>query len=1179
MDSPLGKKSGSGMRLCPLCQKPAALLQCCPLGKIEPSEWEVEQMTIFLDVLRSEGHKWTKLGFLGDMVDASLADGGYKELFKKERLVGKQVFGKQRKTISDMMKRIGIKNVKHRDLLVECIFDLSKPLPPQSNEELMAAKFTLIRNTWSTDRRPDIQLHAMSDILAASADESQHKLLDQFGLCTLLSEIINGNMMDSELEKNLRERQQEIDDLWKRRRKRELDYEQKKDLDKKEHLQARDWLQWKADFGSLAVAAFATLQNISKMPVFTKQVTQQGFPDALVLQLDRCRDAEKHLTLLKAMSKGQYMSLVASEVAEQQLLMLNIIYNLSLEPDNRSTLCKRGVAAAVVRVANSPTVRDTPRYLQCIRIFCNLSIGKGETEARMVKDGVMGPVSNSLREGHGEIILYAISTIQNLAFVVQNRDPIIDSGVLILLTQILKEEKESPEKLKALDAVRNLAAARADLRFARIVVDELMNVVKFGTMEERLRALIALRSIVRFEETLQICEEQGVMRQALTLMDGEDARIRTQAIGLLINVIGFSASLPMDADEEDELSDSELFSDDEESPEGEGKEAGSDSAPNTESLDGAQDADGQAVAADLPAEGPSLEDKDENEDDVRSTRSSNFVRDLHGSDRPLRRSNKLLQMRVSPLLRLFSERELEMMALESEYFIVNKDEALVVQGDRCDSIYVVVKGILRVLIGAKGAGKWGMYRIDRKKPGSKPSTANLNTHMDSPSLPVAQRTAADSPQSHIQSPLAGSSPAERTNASSPLSSPLGRRGKQAKGKKTTAFRAGKDTKEVSRLRPGDTACELCMLEGRACMATLVGMSDRTIVVDISAKLLSEIWVARPELKDAITPGEMVFLTEIEKVRRYWKHPSMSDDAAEKSNLFRIESSERKTKLQRHLLAIGALEIFERNVAKEEKMMLKTMLQIGLTLLIGGAENKDSPLLHVGEELIEELKEIIQCSRHGEDFCGHFYKCDKMMLCMRLLAMNDFNKKKFVRSGVIPFVLDFLKEDDQDIVRLATAILLELSFGMQARWLLRPILGIWNKFVKGAKHQREIDTLPPPLTDTVDIAAPTHLVQIRGLETEPTFAHELHEAAFEGGQQWIERLVEEEGVAAGVADQYGGTAMHFAVLNARFEAINYLMDKNLDINVPDASGCTPLAWYIMSKNIEHGTDQEEWPGRQ
>ena len=49
------------------------------------------------------------------------------------------------------------------------------------------------------------------------------------------------------------------------------------------------------------------------------------------------------------------------------------------------------------QVANAPTVRDTPRYMQCIRIFCNLSIGAGETEARMVKDGVLGPVVNAVR--------------------------------------------------------------------------------------------------------------------------------------------------------------------------------------------------------------------------------------------------------------------------------------------------------------------------------------------------------------------------------------------------------------------------------------------------------------------------------------------------------------------------------------------------------------------------------------------------------------------------------------------------------------------------------------------------------------------------------------------------------------------------------------------------------------
>jgi hypothetical protein len=55
-------------------------------------------------------------------------------------------------------------------------------------------------------------------------------------------------------------RHSECQSCRKRRRKRELDYEQKKDLDRKEHLQAQDWLKWKADFGSLAVAAYAALQ-------------------------------------------------------------------------------------------------------------------------------------------------------------------------------------------------------------------------------------------------------------------------------------------------------------------------------------------------------------------------------------------------------------------------------------------------------------------------------------------------------------------------------------------------------------------------------------------------------------------------------------------------------------------------------------------------------------------------------------------------------------------------------------------------------------------------------------------------------------------------------------------------------------------------------------------------------
>ena len=112
--------------------------------------------------------------------------------------------------------------------------------------------------------------------------------------------------------------------------------------------------------------------------------------------------------------------------------------------------------------------------------------------------------------------------------------------------------------------------------------------------------------------------------------------------------------------------------------------------------------------------------------------------------------------------------------------------------------------------------------------------------------------------------------------------------------------------------------------------------------------------------------------------------------------------ERRAKIQRHLLAIGAVEVFERSVKEETKLLTKVMFQIGLTLLIGGPEKKESPLLVVDEDIIEQIKCIIQCSRDGEEFYGHYYDCSKVLLCMRLLAMNDANKRKFVQCAIIPF---------------------------------------------------------------------------------------------------------------------------------------------------------------------------------
>jgi hypothetical protein len=195
------------MRPCPLCLRPLALEQCCPLGKKPLIDWTLEDLKLFLEMLKEPTHRWKKFGGLGEIIDAPLADLGYKAIFEKERLTGKLMHGKQRKTLADMLKRFGVKNVKHRDLLAEAIVDLSKPLPQLSDEQLMEEKFILVRNTWSSEKQPDIQLAALADVLRESASENKHELLKKMDVATLLFEIMDGPMTDEEKEEELAQRQ------------------------------------------------------------------------------------------------------------------------------------------------------------------------------------------------------------------------------------------------------------------------------------------------------------------------------------------------------------------------------------------------------------------------------------------------------------------------------------------------------------------------------------------------------------------------------------------------------------------------------------------------------------------------------------------------------------------------------------------------------------------------------------------------------------------------------------------------------------------------------------------------------------------------------------------------------------------------------------------------------------
>ena len=60
----------------------------------------------------------------------------------------------------------------------------------------------------------------------------------------------------------------------------------------KEHLQAKDWIQQKADFGSLAITAFQLMKNLSQFEVFRLELSGEDFPSLLAAQLDHCRKTE-----------------------------------------------------------------------------------------------------------------------------------------------------------------------------------------------------------------------------------------------------------------------------------------------------------------------------------------------------------------------------------------------------------------------------------------------------------------------------------------------------------------------------------------------------------------------------------------------------------------------------------------------------------------------------------------------------------------------------------------------------------------------------------------------------------------------------------------------------------------------------------------------------------------------
>ena len=354
-----------------------------------------------------------------------------------------------------------------------------------------------------------------------------------------------------------------------RRGSRSLDYIEKKELERKEiqqvllapccliqkinfFLQAKNWVKLRADHGSLLVVSFSILEKLSKSKEFRKNFIDSKYVQIFVRRLTQLKDADRQLKAIRAVGHGQFLNLLISEVAEQQMVMLSLIHNLCCDQGDKIALVEQGVGRAVVELASSSSAHDISIQTKCLLILRALSLTSGNTEQALVEAGVLGVILHGLRESFGDVLLLALSVLSNLAFVPSNSKGIVDCGCLAPLANIMKRGS-AKERLKAVDVLRNLSAGVFDLRLcaaATKILGQGMNAEDLP-YEQKLRSMVALRSLARFEQSLKPMHDAGILDLAVSLLEGSDSRLSTQALGLLTNVLGNTAVLPAGSEEID----------------------------------------------------------------------------------------------------------------------------------------------------------------------------------------------------------------------------------------------------------------------------------------------------------------------------------------------------------------------------------------------------------------------------------------------------------------------------------------------------------------------------------------------------------------------------------------------------------------------------------------------------
>ena len=211
-----------------------------------------------------------------------------------------------------------------------------------------------------------------------------------------------------------------------------------------------------------------------------------------------------------------------------------------------------------------------------------------------------------------------------------------------------------------------------------------------------------------------------------------------------------------------------------------------------------------------------------------------------------------MQKRVSLVLKVFTDEELQSLAISSRYYKCPAGTVLVQEGECKACMYLVVKGVFSV--GMQSAATGFVLHMDAISDDTfsiQRDSVARNSFLKSPSVPLTQQN-----NGHLI--------------------------------------------EIMRIHHGEAVNELCLLEGKPSEAKITALIQ-SIVMEINADSLLPLLIVRSSFQNILSPGERTMMSLQKQLQKLWLHLVKTSEMSETVNLSKIELGHTRVKVHKKLL--------------------------------------------------------------------------------------------------------------------------------------------------------------------------------------------------------------------------------------------------------------------------------------